>query len=87
MTNTSADADQAAGRGGSGSSGVPAMNATPSTIAASTIAAPRSGWSEHRPAASAEHDEHGQQRRPQLVHAVGAAGQQVGGVEQQRAAS
>ena len=32
----------------------------------------------------AEHDEHGHERGLQLVHAVGPAGQQVGGEEQQR---
>ena len=88
VTNTVPSRTSAAGGGAEGLSGVPAMNATASTIVASTMAEPRSPWSEHdREQARAEHEHQRPERRPQVVHAIGAAGEQVGGVDEQHRAS
>ena len=70
-------------RRSAGSSGVPPMKATASTIVASTMAEPRSPCSSTMRRGQRQHEHDGPERGLQVAHAVGPPGQQVGGVDQQ----
>ena len=62
---------------------MPPMKATASTIVASTMAEPRSPCRSTMRRGQRQHEHHGAERGPQVVHAVGAPGQQVGGVDEE----